>query len=74
MIVTAIQSLPLVGITASVTLVLSAAYLLSMYRSVFFGEPSETVLSLRDISYAEGTILLFIGLLIIAIGVYSSIN
>ena len=44
-----------------------------MYRTVFFGKPSEMVLALKDISSKETIVLLFIGLLIIGLGVYPQV-
>lgn len=72
-IISALQSIPIVGMLSALTLLLSAAYLLTLYRSVFFGKPSEMVLKLRDIGTFEIALLSLISLLIIALGVYPQV-
>lgn len=69
-IMTALQTMPLVGLCAAITLVLSAAYLLTMYKQAFFGMPSDIVEKVRDIHRGEVTLLLFISLVVLALGIY----
>lgn len=69
-IVSAIAYSPLLGGVCALTIVISSIYLLSMFRSVFFGEPTEAITSLRDIDgYAYG-VLLLVAILILLIGIY----
>lgn len=69
-LITALSLTPVVGLLATLTLVLSASYLLTMYKSVFFGVPSSKVSGLSDITGIEIVILSLISLVILAIGVY----
>ena len=69
-IITALSVKPIVGVLSAVTLVLSAAYLLTMYKSVFFGIPSASVSGLKDIKGLEVLLLLLISVVIIGIGIY----
>ncbi|MEC7030537.1 MAG: NADH-quinone oxidoreductase subunit M [Pseudomonadota bacterium] len=69
-LITALSLTPVVGLLATLTLVLSASYLLTMYKSVFFGVPSSKVSGLSDITGTEIVILSLISLVILAIGVY----
>ena len=72
-IVSAIQALPIIGIICSLTLVLSAAYLLTMYKGVFFGQLSEIVSQLEDARISEILVLSLVALLIILVGLYPQV-
>lgn len=71
-IVSAIQNTVWIGLLCVLTIVLSAIYLLSMYRKVFFGQPIAEVALLEDVSWQEIGVLGILTIVILGIGLYPS--
>ena len=71
-IMSALQNTIWIGVLSALTIVLSAVYLLNMYRQVFFGEPDGEIMALHDISWKETGVLSILALVILVIGIYPS--
>ncbi len=72
-IISAFQVKFMVAFLAATTLILAAAYTLSMYKRVFFGEiHNQAVAALQDVSGVEWVVLLLLAIPILAIGIYPS--
>ena len=72
-IISSAQASPIITVFAATTLILSASYTLWMYRRVFYGNPSDLVINLKDINGYFLYILLGLAGLIIMAGCYPSL-
>ena len=72
-ILSVFQANTLVAFFAGMTLIIGAAYTLSMFRKVFYGAPSAGVASLTDINVQEKVGLLFLVLCIFLTGLIPEI-
>ncbi len=72
-IVACIASKPLLGSITALTVVLASAYLLSMFRSVFFGTPNASIQALQDIRLSEKALLFLVACVIVGIGIYPQV-
>tara|TARA_Y100000590_G_scaffold375852_1_gene441050 strand:- start:1368 stop:1736 length:369 start_codon:yes stop_codon:yes gene_type:complete len=61
----------LVAILASVGVVLAAAYILWLYKRVIFGKLENIqIRNLKDVNFAEGSILIVLSLVVLIFGFY----
>lgn len=72
-ITAAIITNPIVGLMAMLGVLLSACYMLNMVKTVFFGQPSLSVVILSDISIIQIILLLCFATAIIGIGLYPAV-
>ncbi len=68
-LVGAFQARPAYAVVAALGVVLGALYMLSLYRRVFFGAPSELSAQLPDLSLREKLVLVPLAVLVVWIGV-----
>lgn len=63
-----------VALLAAIGIVLGAAYMLRLYKRIFFGEPSsEKVWGMKDIGWRETIMLVPMAILVIWVGVYPTV-
>ena len=68
------KTVPVVAILSSVSIVVTAAYILLVARRVFFGEVPEAIKpGLSDISIMDKTVVVLLSVILIVVGVFPSV-
>lgn len=63
----------LFGATAGLTLIFGAVYMLRMFQGVMFGEPNNSTISMKDVTFTELLVLVPLCAMVILIGVYPNL-
>lgn len=61
---------PIYGLLGGVTIIISAAYMLNVYKKIFFGKLNENLKNFKDLNLKESLVLSIFALLVIGLGVY----
>ncbi|WP_163532422.1 complex I subunit 4 family protein [Helicobacter suis] len=61
---------PLFALLAGTTIILSAIYMLVLYKKVFFGLPNKRVLAFKDVCWREKSIMACLVAVILFLGIY----